>query len=163
MVSKDAVVDAALALADADHWERVRLRDVAERLECTLDDIRAQFREKEEIVDAWFDRADRAALSATLPADTEDPFRALVGVWLDALEPYRRVTREMILTRLEPGHLHHQLPSLLRISRTVQWLREAAGRRQAFVARALDETACTAYFVTSFIGWLGDWTRSPTR
>lgn len=163
MVSKDAVVDAALALADADHWERVRLRDVAAHLGCTLDDIREHFREKEEIVDAWFDRADRAALTTDIPEGVDDPYRHLVSAWLAALEPHRRVTREMILARLEPGHLHHQLPSLLRISRTVQWLREAADRRQAFVARAFDETACTAYFVTTFIGWLGDWTRSPTR
>lgn len=151
MADRDDIVDAALALADADHWERVRLHDVAARLGCSLDDIRAHFREKEEIVDAWLDRADAAMLrqgAATVPG--------LVMAWLDALAPYRRVTREMVATRLEPGHLHHQIPSLLRVSRTVQWMREAAGRDQSFVARALDETVCTALCVAAFTHWLFD-------
>ncbi len=151
MVSRHAIVDSALKLAQAGHWERVRLHEIAADLECSLDDIRQHFREKEEIIDAWFDRADEAMLSAG-PASVE----ALVMAWLDALAPYRRVTREMVLTRLEPGHLHHQLPSVLRISRTVQWMREAAQREQAFVMRALDETACTALCVATFATWLQD-------
>lgn len=150
MATRDEIIDAALALADASHWERVRLHAVAARVGCSLDDIRAHFREKEEIIDAWLDRADQAMLDGqTTPYD-------LIMAWLDALAPYRRVTREMVLTRLEPGHLHHQLPSVLRISRTVQWMREAAGRDHAFAARALDETACTALCVGIFAYWLYD-------
>jgi ubiquinone biosynthesis protein COQ9 len=150
-VDRDAVVDAALELAQASHWERVRLHDVAERLGCTLDDVRAHFREKEELIDAWLDRADAAMLTSGA-----DSVEGLVTAWLDALAPYRRVTREMVLTRLEPGHLHHQLPSVLRISRTVQWMREAAGRDHAFAARAFDETACTTLCVAAFAHWLYD-------
>lgn len=153
MVTRDAIVDAALELADAGHWERVRLHEVAGELDCTLEEIRQHFREKEEIVDAWLDRADKAMLESAVAGAS---FDELVLAWLDALAPYRRVTREMILVRLEPGHLHHQLPSLLRISRTVQWMREAAGRDQAFIARALDETACTTMFVAVFSCWLYD-------
>lgn len=160
MVTKDQIVDAAVALADASHWERVRLHEVAEHLGCTLNDIRAHFREKEEIIDAWLDRADAAMLGSE-SRDDPDPIHTLVMAWLDALAPHRRVTREMVLTRLEPGHLHHQLPSVLRISRTVQWMREAAGRKHGFVARALDETACTALCVSAFAHWLYD--ESPNQ
>lgn len=153
LITRDAIIDAALALADRSHWERVRLHEVAANAGCSLDDVRRHFREKEEIVDAWLDRADAAALAL---ADRSPSFVELVDAWLSSLAPYRRVTREMIVTRLEPGHLHHQLPSLTRISRTVQWLREAARRDHAFVARALDESACTALFVAAFVHWLND-------
>jgi ubiquinone biosynthesis protein COQ9 len=152
MVTRDAIVDAALELADAGNWERLRLHEVADRLGCTLGDIHEHFREKEEIVDAWLDRADQAMLAVPGEADV----RTLVLAWLDALAPYRRVTREMVAVRLEPGHLHHQIPSLLRISRTVQWMREAAERDHGFIARALDETACTALCITVFTHWLFD-------
>lgn len=151
MVTRDQIIDAALALADASHWERVRLHEVAASAGCTLDEVRAHFREKDEFIDAWFDRADQAVLRGQ-----GNPIGALVVTWLDALAPYRRVTREMVLSRLEPGHLHHQLPSVLRISRTVQWLREAAGRDHAFAARAFDEVACTTLCVTAFAHWLYD-------
>ncbi len=155
-ISRDAIVDAALELADADHWERVRLHDVAARLGCSLDDIRAHFAEKESIVDAWFDRADAAMLNMGSESGTDsDPFMERVEAWLAALAPYRRVTREMILTRLEPGHVHHQFPMLLRVSRTVQWMREAAGLQESFVARAFAETVCTARFLRRFARWLG--------
>lgn len=162
MVSRDAVIDAALELADADHWERVRLHDVAERLGCSLEDIRAHFDEKEDLVDAWLDRADRAVLVGG-PAVGDDPFIEMVERWLAALAPYRRVTREMILTRLEPGHVHHQFPMLLRVSRTVQWMREAAGLSESFVARAFAETVCTARFLGRFACWLGAGTSLRAR
>jgi ubiquinone biosynthesis protein COQ9 len=161
MVSRDAVVDAALALADAGHWESVRLHEVAARLGVPLDDIREHFSEKEQIVDAWMDRADQSMLRVTESAEFarlegRERIQRLILTWLDTLAPYRRVTREMVVVRLEPGHLHHQIPSVMRISRTVQWVREAAGRKQAFLWRALEETALTTVFVTTFIYWLND-------
>ncbi len=153
------IVDAALELAGQDSWEALRLADVARHLDCSLDDLRRHFREKEEIVDAWLDRADAAMLQAA-PADSaEDPlerFENAVLVWLAVLRPHHGVTRQMIAGKLEPGHLHVQFPAVLRISRTVQWLREASGRRHALPARALDETLLTGVFVATFSRWLLD-------
>src|SRR3989344_4963566 len=129
---KDQIVDAALALAGERSWERVRLHDVADRLGVTLADIGRHFREKEEIVDAWFDRADRALLAAaSAPAlaamTARERFAQLLMAWLGALAPHRRVTRQMLAGKLEFGHVHYQFAGLLRVSRTVQWLREGAG------------------------------------
>ena len=65
---RDAILDTALRLADASSWEAVRLHQVAAALGISLDDIRSHYREKEDLVDAWFDRADRALLEqARLP------------------------------------------------------------------------------------------------
>ena len=158
-VTTDAIVDAAIRRGEADSWEAVRLFHIAEDLGTDLDEIRRHFREKEELVEAWFDRADQALLQAAgMPAITALPsverIEALVMAWLAALEPHRRVTRQMIVGKLEFGHLHVQIPAVLRISRTVQWLREAAGRDAAGVYRGLEETVLTSLFVSTFAIWL---------
>src|SRR5437868_14942518 len=98
-IMRDAIVDAALERAELTSWERLRLHDVAAALAVSLNDIRAHFREKEEIVDAWFDRADAAMLAApgrheyALLASPERIEQALLA-WLGALRPHRRVTRQ---------------------------------------------------------------------
>src|SRR5437660_11599684 len=158
-VTRDAIVDTALALAERTSWEALRLHDVAAALSIGLNDVRSHFCEKEEIVDAWFDRADGAMLA---DAVSPDEYRGLsprqriehaLMIWLGALAPYRRVTRQMIWNKLEPGHLHYQWGGALRISRTVQWLREAAGRDAALPRRAIEETALTGLYLATFFYW----------
>lgn len=157
----ERIVDAALALAEQRSWEAVRLHDVAAKLGVPLDAIRRHFRDKEALVDAWFDRADAAMLRA---ADAEG-FQALPGrervhrlimAWLDALSSHRRVTRQMICAKLEPGHLHIQIPALMRVSRTVQWLREAAHRDATLPRRAFEEAALTTLYLLAFGRWMVD-------
>ncbi|MCO6442172.1 MAG: TetR/AcrR family transcriptional regulator [Nitrococcus mobilis] len=155
------ILDAALTLAEDIGWEAVRLIDVADALDIGLDDIRRHYREKEAIAEAWFDRADAVMLQAaaseqTKPLPELERVEDCIIAWLGALDRHRRVTREIILNKLEPGHLHVQIPAVLRISRTVQWVREACGRPQTFVLRALDESVLTTLFVTTFAYWLLD-------
>lgn len=158
---KEQIVDAALALAGERSWERVRLHDVADRLGVTLADIGRHFREKEEIADAWFDRADRALLAAAgspaLEAMTaRERFAELLMVWLGALAPHRRVTRQILAGKLEFGHVHYQFAGLLRVSRTVQWLREGARLDNPLPWRALEESALTTIYLATVLRWLGD-------
>ncbi len=159
---RDHIVDQALALAErSGSWEAVRLHQVAQALNVTLDDVRAQFREKEDIVDAWFDRADRALLAeAAKPEATAAPVRERLHrtllAWLGALAPYRRVTRQMILNKFEPGHVHYQVYGLLRVSRTVQWWREAAGHTAALPRRAFEEVGHTGIYLATFAYWMYD-------
>lgn len=155
------IVDTALAIADRRDWESVRLHDIATELNISLEDIRRYYREKEELIDAWFDRADQAMLktaeSESFQAlSDEDKILALLMGWLTNLSKHRRATRQMIFGKLEPGHLHYQIKGLLRISRTVQWLREAAGRNTTLPLRALEETALTALYLATFLHWMFD-------
>ncbi len=163
-----AILDAALELAERDSWERLRLHQVAAAAGLTLEDLRRHIREKEDLTDPWFDRADRAMLldAATAEFRTLPPrariHRAIMS-WLDALAAHRKVTRQMILGKLEPGHIHIQVPAVMRISRTVQWMREAAGLRDALPQRAFAETALTAIYLATFACWLGDASPGATR
>lgn len=164
----EAIVDAALALAERTSWEAVRLHEVAAALGATLNDVRVHFREKEDIVDAWFDRADAAMLDDAARADysslaPDARLERSIMAWLAALAPYRRVTRQMIANKLEPGHAHYQLDGLLRVSRTVQWLREAAGRKSVLPWRAVEEVAVTSIYLATFLAWMYDETPDAVR
>jgi AcrR family transcriptional regulator len=162
------ILDTAIALAEERSWESIRLHEVAAAAGISLDDIRRHFREKDELIDAWFDRADAAMLG--LAAEPEmgelsarQRLRRLVLGWLDALEPHHRVTRQMILAKCEPGHFHIQIPALMRISRTVQWMREGALLQDGSVRRAIAETVTTSIYLATFVCWLSDDTVGSQR
>lgn len=162
------IVDTAIELAEQSGWEAVRLQQIAQKLGIGLDDIRAHFREKDALIDAWFERADQVMLQladgATLaPLSPRQRLFELIMAWLDALVDHRKVSRQMILSKLEPGHLHIQIPALLRISRTVQWLREAAGLDDQGLRRALLESAVTGLYLATFIAWLNEDTPGSPR
>lgn len=160
-IKADEILDTALRLAGASSWEVMRLHDVAAELGVTLDDIRTHFREKEDLVDAWFDRADAAMLRQS---ETESFYKLtgrqrlqhLIMGWLAALFPHRRATRQMIYGKFEPGHLHYQVAGLLRVSRTVQWMREAAGRKSVLPWRAIEESVLTSIYLMIFFFWMND-------
>lgn len=157
----DKILDAALAIADARAWESVRLYEVAAHAGVSLEQVRQHFRDKEDLVAAWFDRADSAMLqkAASLewePVSPRERLRQIIMAWLDALVPHRCTTREMILGQLEPGHVHIQLRGLMRISRTVQWMREAAYRDATYLRRAVEETVLTTIYVMTFVHWMMD-------
>lgn len=161
MATADQIVDTAIELGEQGSWEAVRLHDVAMGLGITLEDIRAHFSEKEDIADAWFERADRAMLKAAEVSDfsyltPRGRLHRLIMAWLGALCLYRKTTRQMIYGKLEPGHIHIQVPGVMRISRTVQWMREAAGRDATYLRRALEETALTAIYLATFAHWMND-------
>lgn len=158
---RDRIIDTAIELAEHRSWEALRLHDVAAALDIHLDQVRLHFREKEDLTDGWFDRADSAILRAADTAEfqaltTRERLQQLIMAWLTALAPHRKVTREMIYGKLEPGHLHIQIPGLMRVSRTVQWIREAAHRDATFLRRALEETALTSIYLMTFFYWMRD-------
>ena len=157
----DKILVTALELAESDSWETLHLYTIAQRLEIDLDQIRHYYPQKDDIVEAWFDCADEAMLQACETQgfgqiSTPEKLHLLIMTWLSVLHPHRHVTRQMIAGKLEPGHIHYQVQGLLRVSRTVQWLREAAGISSTLPWRALEESALTAIYVATFTKWMFD-------
>lgn len=158
----ETILDTALALADHCGWERLQLHALADELDTGLDTIAVHYRSKDDLVDAWYDRADRALLQrgtdpALLDLSPAQRLEVLLLAWLSALEAHRRVSGQMLLYKLEPGHVHLQVLGLLRISRTVQWWREAARRDTHHLTRIAEESLLTAAYLRT----VGHWLRHP--
>ncbi len=157
----DEILDTALRLADTKSWETVHLFDIAENLNMTLEHIRDYYPQKDDLVEAWFDRADRAVLSVDpgedfLNRSDSERLHTVIMTWLDALFPYRKVTREMLYYKFEFGHIHLQVLGVLRISRTVQWFREAARVNTTHLRRVVEEVGTTSIYLATFSQWLFD-------
>jgi ubiquinone biosynthesis protein COQ9 len=163
----DLIVDAALDEAERSGWPSLRLHRVAARLGVALPELHTQFRDAEAIAEAWLARGDRAMLALggrsflTLPAP-ERVERAILA-WLDALAPHRAVTRQILLGKLYPGHPHHVIGLVLRLSRTVQWLREAARLDAPPPQRQIEEIGLTWLFAATVALWAADRSADQAR
>jgi AcrR family transcriptional regulator len=161
MATTDQIVNTAVELGERKSWEAVRLHDVAAALGITLEEVRAHFQKKDDIVDAWFERADSTMLKGAQAPDfpyltTRQRLHRLVMTWLGAFHPYRKTTRQMIYGKLEPGHIQAQAAGLMRISRTVEWMHEAAVREATYIRRALEDSALAAIYLAVFFYWMND-------
>ena len=158
---RERILDKALEQAETSSWERLHLHTVAGALHIGLDEIHCHFPQKDDLVEAWFDRADRAMLRDDRGADfpglpLQERLYLVICSWLDALAPHRRLTREMLAYKLEPGHIHLQALGIMRISRTVQWFREAAHHDSTGLQRIFDESALSSIYLAAFAQWLFD-------
>lgn len=152
------ILSTALQLGNQHGWQRLSLHQLADCLNISLADIRQYYPQKDALADALFDNADRAMLKLKPAAGASkcDILELAISSWLQALAPYRRLSGQMLLYKLEPGHVHLQGAALLRISRTVQWLRELARLEARGFSRIAQELALSALFVSVFICWLND-------
>lgn len=157
----EAILDAALKLAGSRGWESLRLYDIAVELDIGLDDIYRHYAQKDDLVEAWFSRADVAMLAAARDSSMSEKtvpqrLQHLILTWLDVLAQHKQVTGDMLWYKLEPGHIHLQWAALLRISRTVQWLREGARQDSTHLLRIVEEIGLSSIFVAVFVYWLSD-------
>ncbi len=157
----DQILDTALDIAESDSWENMHLYSVAQRMDISLELISQYFPQKDDMVEAWFDRADRAVLSISptpefLNRSVRERLQQVIMTWLDALSPHRRVTKQMLGYKFEFGHIHLQALGIMRISRTVQWFREAARVNTTDLRRILEETGTTTIYLMTFAKWIND-------
>jgi len=157
---REQIVDASLELAAAAGWDNVRLYQVADRLGLPLAAVRAEFRDRDAVADAWFARALDQMLAA--PADElagQPPPERLLRVmmrWFAALEPHHRVTAEMLRVKLYPGHPQHWVPLAFDLSRLIHWFLDAGLIASTGYRRQLAEIGLTALFLKTLRGWLRD-------
>lgn len=157
----DTILDTALALAENCGWESLRLHDVAQHMEIPLSGIQLYYRQKDDLVEAWFDRADRKMLEAAnssdfLSIDKANRLHTLIMAWFDELARHKTTSRDMLLYKFEPMHIHLQVLGLLRVSRTVQWFLEAAQSQSTHVSRIAEEIRVTSLYLLTFAYWAID-------
>ena len=132
---------------------------MATALNCDLATIARHYRQKDDLVEAWLDRADTALFERARGADLaalapDKRLEELLMAWLGGIAAHRALTGQMLLYKLELGHVHLQVGALLRVSRTVQWWREAARRHNLHLARVAEESLLSAVFLRTFVHWL---------
>lgn len=157
----ERILDAALALGEVRGWDALHLHDVAREAGLGLPAIQRHYRQKDDLAEAWFDRAERALVQAGEQAGFDElpvreRLRQVMLAWFDALAPHRGLTLEMLRYKLQPDHWHLQVAGVMRISRTVQWIRETARLPSTGWRRELEEVALTGIFVSTVGRWALD-------
>ncbi|MDX1400816.1 MAG: hypothetical protein R3245_02745 [Kiloniellales bacterium] len=159
-VSSDEILKTALDLAEEAGWTSVRLRQIAGQLDCSLSDVALHYRDLDAIADAWFVQAWQAMLATMEPTFYDRPVKErlyiLMTRWLDALGEHRQVSVAMLETKLYLGHPHHWVPMIFNLSRTVQWLRDAAGLDRGGRWRQVEEIGLTSLFLATLLKWCRD-------
>ena len=155
------ILDTALRLAEGSSWETLRLHQVADSLKCHLTEIQQYYRQKDDLVEAWYDRADSAMLKTSeaddfKTLDKHARLHRLIMTWLDTLAQHKKVSADMLLYKLEPGHVHLQVLGVLRISRTVQWFLEGAQSDSKHLRRISEEIGLTGIYLMTFAYWVND-------
>jgi AcrR family transcriptional regulator len=161
------IVDTAIAMAEEEGWDNVRLRRVADALGITLAELGRHFRDLDAVADAWLARA-RAAMLAPLEPEfaglaARERLKILIWRWFDALAPHREVTVQMLRTKMWPYHPHHYVPMIFNLSRTIQWLRDAGGLDAGGRRRQIEEIGLTGLFLATLAVWARDDTLGQER
>lgn len=163
------IVQAALRVAaQAGSWDEVHVHAVAREAGLTLEELSRHFGDKDAMAEGFFDIADTAMRTlARQPQWRELPPRErlerVVWTWLDALAPHRALALEMLLYKVHPEHVHLQARGVMRISRTVQWMRETAMLPSVGWRREVEEAGLTSIYLAAFSCWLADTTAGSER
>ena len=157
---KTLIFNTALDLAEENGWQRVRLRQVAERLNIALADVHSHFRDLDAVANFWFDGALDAMLAPTdedfASRETRERLRILLLRWFDSLAGHRRVTGEMLDVKMYLAHPHHWVPMIFNLSRLIQWLLDAAGLDASGRRRQIEEIGLTTLFLATLAVWVRD-------
>lgn len=155
---RQAVIDAALALAAERDWSAVRLAEIAARAGVTLADLRALFDSKLEIVAGFAARIDRQVLDSLDSELAGEPARdRLFDVMMsrfDALQPYRRAVRSIVhALRPNPGQVLAWNPVAVR---SMAWMLEGAGIDSSGRRGAVRAQGLALVYARALRVWLDD-------
>jgi ubiquinone biosynthesis protein COQ9 len=168
-INCEHILDTALRLgATKKHWEDLQLYEVADELEISLAQLRNCFLQKDELTDALFDRADNYLLEQCSkekmsPLSMRGRLQIAIMTWLESLTPHRVIARQMLKYKLEFGHVHLQVLGLMRISRTVQWIRQVCICETTDTKRIIEEVALSSIYLMTFTYWLWDNSNNQQR
>lgn len=164
---RERIVDTAIAMAEETGWDSVSPREVAARLGIPLAELQSHFRDRDAIANAWFARAWQAML-APMPRDfparpAQERLHLVIMRWFDALAAHKAVSAQMLGDKIYPSHPHHWVPLIFDLSRTIQWVRDAALLDAGGVRRQVEEVGLTALFLATLALWRRDDTPGQER
>ena len=158
-LNPNALLDGALELASSQGWESFTMSQLADRLGVSLADIYPLIKQKDDLAEVLFDRADLNMLKESeseefQKATQKEKLIRLIHCWLTTLSPYHPMVRQMFAYKLEFGHLHLQAYGLMRISRTVQWILHASDASLTGIHRIKEEIILTQLYLAAVTYWL---------
>ena len=94
----DRILDAALSLGEQRGWDAVHVYDIADHMQVGPGDIERHFRNKDEIAEAWFRRADHALASCAnepgwMDLSVRERLSRAMRAWFAALEPHKTIRK----------------------------------------------------------------------
>ena len=164
----DRIVDAAIALGEERGWDAVHVYDIADHMGVGLEQIERHFRNKDEIAEAWFRRADHALAACAnetgwASLSVRERLSMAIRRWFGTLDRHKTIAVAMLRYKVQPDHIHLVIQGVLRTSATVQWVREAARVPSKGLRRELEEPALTAIFLSTMAIWLIESTPGTPR
>ena len=156
------ILHAALSLADEKGWDNIRLYQVADQLDISLEDVRHHYADLNGVANAWFKLAQLHMISPPDGAFIEQPaWRRLyltMVKWLEHVSQHPKVTAQIIRAKLHPPHVHHWVPMIFDLSTLIHWWLDAARIASVGRKRQMAEVGLTAIF----LGTLAYWTRDKS-
>ncbi|MGH6718577.1 MAG: TetR family transcriptional regulator [Alphaproteobacteria bacterium] len=156
--ARDAIIDAALALAGRQGFTDTTLADIAEEAGVGLAEVQRQFGSKGAILTAFVRRIDAAVVAGTPAALAAEPPRdRLFDVLMrrfDALAPHKDAVRALVSARLaDPLAL---AAALCRTAGAMGWMLEAARIPTGGARGRLRVKALTLGYAAVLRTWLRD-------
>jgi AcrR family transcriptional regulator len=156
--SEDAVIDAALKLAETRGWRRTSLADIADEAGLGIAELYKRFRSKGAILDAFVRRIDLATLDgADTGKDESSPRDRLFDLFMrrfDALQPHKGAVAALV--RELPLHPLAALCSGARLLRSMAWMASVAGLTGGGPLGLLRAKALAAIYLYTMRVWLRD-------
>lgn len=160
-LTAEQVLDTALLLAEQSSWQNLQLHDIATALDTPLITIHEFYPDKEALSNAWFARAETRMLKVTeqenfYQQSVAERLKVLIIRYIKALAEHKRVTKEMMSQTLSPRQLGSQLPALMQLHKTVEWMQQAAHGKHDSPIGLVEETGLMGILVMSLLYWTQD-------
>jgi AcrR family transcriptional regulator len=154
----DAVINAALSLAETKGWGRTSLADIAGEAGLSLAELYARFRSKGAILEAFVQQTDRATLEGAEAAKDGDQVRdRLFELFMrrfDALQPHKPAVAALMRELMR--HPLAMLCAGRRLCRSMAWIASVAGLPTGDVLGPLRLKGLSAIYLYALRTWLAD-------
>ncbi|MCW8915478.1 MAG: hypothetical protein OQK24_06435 [Magnetovibrio sp.] len=159
-VSELDILNTALTLAEDKGWDNIRLYQVADQLNISLEEIRLYFTDLNGVANAWFRQAQLKMISTPDDKIINQPawHRLYLTMlkWLDHVSEHHNITAQILRTKLHPPHVHHWAPMVFDLSTLIHWWLDASRIASVGRQRQIAEIGLTAIFLSTLVYWARD-------